>query len=97
MNVKIWHGAWMLQASVLLFSSVSLLSSALLLSSKSSAQTFPNRPVTMVVPYPPGASTDQLARLVQPKLAAGLGQPVIIEHRPGVSGAENPPARPVRQ
>ena len=51
-----------------------------------SAQTFPNRPVTIVVPYPPGASTDQLARLIQPKLAAGLGQPVVIEHRAGAAG-----------
>jgi tripartite-type tricarboxylate transporter receptor subunit TctC len=50
------------------------------------AQLFPNRPVTLVVPYPPGASTDQLARLVQPKLAAGLGQPVVIEHRAGAGG-----------
>lgn len=56
------------------------------LSSALCAQSFPNRPVTLVVPYPPGASTDQLARLVQPKLAAGLGQPVIIEHRAGAAG-----------
>jgi tripartite-type tricarboxylate transporter receptor subunit TctC len=56
------------------------------LASPPMAQTFPNRPVTLVVPYPPGASTDQLARLVQPRLAAGLGQPVVIEHRAGAGG-----------
>ena len=50
------------------------------------AQPFPDRPVTIVVPYPPGASTDQLARLVQPRFAALLGQPVIIEHRAGAAG-----------
>jgi len=50
------------------------------------AQTYPNRAVTIVVPYPPGASTDQLVRLVQPKLAAGLGQPVVVENRGGAAG-----------
>ena len=50
------------------------------------AQTFPSRPITIIVPYPPGASTDQVARLVQPILAERLKQPVIIESRPGGNG-----------
>ena len=50
------------------------------------AQSYPNRAVTIVIPYPPGASTDQLVRLVQPKFAAGLGQPVVAENRGGAAG-----------
>lgn len=50
------------------------------------AQTYPNRPVSIIVPYPPGASTDQLVRMVQPKLAAGLGQTVVVENRSGAAG-----------
>ncbi len=52
----------------------------------SQAQTYPGRPLTIVVPYPPGASTDQLVRLVQPRLTAGLGQAVIVENRGGAAG-----------
>src|SRR5690242_4067140 len=51
-----------------------------------SAQDFPQGPVTIVVPYPAGGATDFVARLVQPKLSETLGQPVVIENRPGASG-----------
>jgi tripartite-type tricarboxylate transporter receptor subunit TctC len=51
------------------------------------AQDFPTRPITIVVPYPPGASTDQVARLVQPILQERLKQTVIIESRPGGNGS----------
>jgi tripartite-type tricarboxylate transporter receptor subunit TctC len=50
------------------------------------AQGYPNRPVVIVTPYPPGASTDNVARLVQTELVAGLGQPVVVEHRSGAAG-----------
>ncbi|HWV52879.1 tripartite tricarboxylate transporter substrate binding protein [Pseudorhodoplanes sp.] len=50
------------------------------------AQDFPKGPVTIVVPYPAGGATDFVARLVQPKLSESLGQPVVIENRPGASG-----------
>lgn len=51
-----------------------------------SAQQFPNQPVRVVVPFPPGGGTDILVRLIQDKYSAKLGQPVVIDNRPGASG-----------
>jgi len=50
------------------------------------AQTYPNRPITIVVGYPPGASSDLLARTVGEPPAAVLGQPVLIDNRAGAGG-----------
>jgi tripartite-type tricarboxylate transporter receptor subunit TctC len=51
------------------------------------AQTgFPSRPVTLVLPSAPGDPTDLIARVLQPKMSERLGQPFVIENRPGGSG-----------
>src|SRR5258708_20967695 len=49
------------------------------------AQTYPNRPVTLVVPFPAGGSTDWLSRLLGQKLEQRLKQPFIVENRAGGS------------
>ena len=50
------------------------------------AQTFPTKPITLVVPYTPGGTTDNIVRAIQNKLSEQLGQPVIVKNRPGASG-----------
>src|SRR3954467_11011180 len=50
-------------------------------------QAWPTRPVTFIVPYPPGGGTDIIARIVQEPLSKQLGQPVIIENRGGAGGS----------
>ena len=51
------------------------------------AQGYPNRPIRIVVPYPAGGATDQLARIIQQPLSEILGQPIIIENKAGAGGA----------
>ena len=50
------------------------------------AQEFPSKPLRLIVPYPPGASTDILGRLVAQKVSASVGQPIVVENRGGASG-----------
>jgi tripartite-type tricarboxylate transporter receptor subunit TctC len=51
------------------------------------AQAFPSKSVKVVVPWPPGGGVDTMTRIVQPKLAEGLGQPVVVENRAGAAGS----------
>ena len=59
---------------------------AMLWAATASAQTYPSRTVTIIVPYPPGGLIDLVARIVQPQLQAELGQAVVIENRSGAGG-----------
>ncbi|MBX9752848.1 MAG: tripartite tricarboxylate transporter substrate binding protein [Roseococcus sp.] len=59
---------------------------ALLLAHPAAAQEFPNRPVRMVIGFPPGGGVDIVARLIAPRLAEALGQPFLVENRAGANG-----------
>lgn len=54
---------------------------------EAAAQTYPSRPVTMVVPYAPGGPTDTIARIMAEHMRGSLGQPVIIENVSGAGGS----------
>src|SRR5687767_15701919 len=57
-----------------------------LLASTTLAQSYPTRPIRMVIPWPAGGITDVIARGVNVPLAEALGQPIVIDNRPGAGG-----------
>ena len=59
---------------------------ALFAAGSAMAQAYPNKPITIVVAYPAGGDTDAMARLYAEKLSTRLGQPVVVDNRPGASG-----------
>lgn len=64
-----------------------VLFAALLAAGVAHAQQYPNRPVKVIIPWPPGQATDLAARIVGQKLQEAFGQPFIMENKPGAGGA----------
>src|SRR3954470_1324878 len=58
----------------------------LLTAASAAAQDFPTRPITIVVPYQAGGTTDVIARAVSAKLTQTIGQSVVVDNRPGANG-----------
>ena len=58
----------------------------LIAAAPSAAQTFPTKPVVMVVPYAAGGNVDVSARILQAGIGESLGRPVVVENRPGAGG-----------
>jgi tripartite-type tricarboxylate transporter receptor subunit TctC len=59
---------------------------ALALAASAAAQSWPNKPIKVIVPYPPGGTSDILARALGPGMQSALGQPWIVENKPGATG-----------
>jgi tripartite-type tricarboxylate transporter receptor subunit TctC len=62
------------------------LAACILATGAASAQTYPSRPITLVVPYPPGGATDAIARIVQDSMSQSLGQQIVVENIGGAGG-----------
>lgn len=63
-----------------------LASLMLTLASAAMAQTYPNKAIRMVVPWPPGTPADVSGRIVAEKMGAALGQPIVVDNKPGAAG-----------
>jgi tripartite-type tricarboxylate transporter receptor subunit TctC len=70
--------AWRLAAA--------FLATGILATAPASAQTYPSRPITLVVPFPPGGATDAIARIVQDSMSQSLGQQIVIDNMGGAGG-----------
>jgi tripartite-type tricarboxylate transporter receptor subunit TctC len=69
-----------------LLSAAAAFGASLALSTAALAQAYPSKPIRIIVPYSPGGTTDLLARLVGHKLSERLGQPVVVDNKPGANG-----------
>ncbi len=70
-----------------MWKSVLALAAALTLAAHSHAQSYPSKPIRFILPFPTGSATDQIARVVGKDMAETLGQPIVIENKPGAGGA----------
>lgn len=70
----------------LLFALPALVVGAMVAQTVIAQESFPSRPLRLIVPFSPGGGTDTFARIVAPKLADRLGQPMVVDNRPGAGG-----------
>jgi tripartite-type tricarboxylate transporter receptor subunit TctC len=70
----------------LIFKRLGVFLAAAFMAFSAAAQTYPNKPIRLIVPFPPGGAVDFFARAVQPALAEALGQPILIDNKAGASG-----------
>ncbi|MCC2675373.1 MAG: tctC [Ramlibacter sp.] len=68
------------------FLSLAVLAAASLLTSPAFAQAYPTKPIKAIVPFAPGSATDQIGRAFANEMAKTLGQPIVVENKPGVNG-----------
>ena len=73
-------------ASLPVVIALSLWSFAPLTAHAAAAETYPNKPIRLIVPFPPGGGTDLVSRIMQPALSAQLGQQILIDNRGGAQG-----------
>jgi tripartite-type tricarboxylate transporter receptor subunit TctC len=64
----------------------SIVAACLLAAGAASAQNYPTRPITLIVPFPPGGATDAISRIIQDAMQKSLGQPIVIENIGGAGG-----------
>jgi len=69
------------------FISLGIISTLIAIPQAISAQNYPTRPIRLIIPFPPGGSTDTYARVISPKVSESIGQQVVIDNRTGAGGA----------
>ena len=84
---KVGQFNWGADMTRTLYAFVSLFAAVLAAPGAILAQDYPTRPITMVVPFPPGGSTDAMARIIQDPMGQALGQTLVIDNRGGAGGS----------
>ncbi len=75
-----------MQSTRILLAELCAAAAALLAAAPAAAQAYPAQPIKLVVPFPAGSATDSIARLLGRDLQETLGQPLVIENKPGAQG-----------